>query len=226
MTTIVKTEKKLEKKALLQVMKRFVLKKESKYRNIDHIHFDGESFIATDAHKLVRISREFVNLELSEPGIISTAGNVVYGETYPDTSRLIPSPIDSRTWTRLSLEDVKQLLARMDEALTIVKKDDHKKVTFELMPQAKDIRFKAVYSESTWGEMEYKSWMRVPVSGSENEKITLNADYMKKTFMSVKELMTKLDIKAVDFYTYGDVRPIHIMRNGVFDIIVLPIRMA
>jgi hypothetical protein len=198
-------------------MKKYVAKSETR-PVLQLVQFDGKYFTATDSHHLIRVNAEYVtdfpeNLKetfLYDPKE-DTAKGVQYN--YPDTSRLIPQYSDS---TVLLNKNIKEFHNHVKEIKKVVKKDRNKVMK---------IAFKQNETLVSGNNEENSYSAAINNMHVEGAEITLHvsSNYLNIALDAVKKL-SKLSSNHVEIGMTGHMRPMHFKQEGIFDIMVLPVR--
>jgi hypothetical protein len=207
---------------LMKVFKKYVAKSETR-PVLQLVQYANGYFTATDSHQLLRVNADYVSDipesmvegSLFNPKEMTMSDN---HKNYPETSRLIPQYSDSTII--LNKDNIKSF----EQELKAIKKlstQRNKVVKMEFGQLESIISGKELTKEGL--EITHEGIMKnVTIEGNE---LTISASnkYLLAALDSVKKL-SKLSNNHIEMGMNGRVRPIVIKQDGVFDVIVLPVR--
>lgn len=219
MTTTTKTNT-IQFDQVIKLFKKFVARRDTRPA-LKLVQFDGGYFTATDSHIFIRVNAEYVS-DLSEGleagSLIDPKINAVspFNIKYPDTSRLIPDYHNST----IVLD--KNNLKELHEQLKVSKKLLTKKqgyITLDL----REKQNKLITIEKERIRVNETELNNIRLIGEEI-KIHVGHKYTLHGIEAAKKL-TKLNSNPLTVNFISNMRPISIKQEGVFDILVLPIRV-
>lgn len=179
--------------------------------------------IATDSHRLVRFTH---NEDVQEPYIhhfnkYVEEENNLEASSYPDTSRLIPNPLDSKHSFTL---DVNEWLEAHETGL-VASKEHERNNPISLANNKLSVK-------PALEKFVKKQMVAVPVHEQVSFNYTLDSNtgvedvtYNCKFMIDALKLFKKYKYKTVEFHFYGSMRPF-LLVAGVIEVIILPIRMV
>jgi hypothetical protein len=209
--------KTIEFSDLMKVMKNFVTKSEAR-PVLQNIYFDGTYFYATDATKLIRVNAEYVSNipAYSKETFLFNPKEMLFNNNlsnFPDCSRLIP--IDYNSTITID-SNIKDLQAHVKEMKKVVKKQPNHVMKMEF--SNKETKVSAEYN----GE-SYAATLNNMYCEGEEITLSLSAEYLDTAITAIKKL-SKVSYNSVELGIVGRLRPMNFKQDGVFDIIILPIR--
>jgi hypothetical protein len=210
---------------LMKVMKKYVATKDTR-PVLQYVSYDGKYFTGTNSHHLLRVNAECVSdipAEYGESFIYNPKQELKLNAEYdyPDTSRLIPDINDYNSTADIN-GNIKELQQHIKAAKNIVKKNRNKVVKLEFTNTDTWITGDNYNEEGEY--IEYTKKMNSLYVNGNDITVHVNSDYINTALDVVKKL-SKLSYNQVNLNMKSAMRPIHINQNGIFDIIVLPIRM-
>jgi hypothetical protein len=207
---------------LMKLFKKYVAKSETRpvlqmvyYNNNDNY------FYATDSHQLLRVNADYVSdvpAELKENPLCNPK-NMEFKNNlnYPEVSRLIPHYSDS---TVIIDNSIKEFHQYVKETKKVVKKNRNSVMKLDLKQNG--ITVSGVNTETE--EICSASMDSMHVEGNELT-LHINANYIDAACDVIKKL-SKVKNEDITLGMTGQYRPIHFNQYGVFDIVILPVRIV
>jgi hypothetical protein len=231
MTVVTKT-KTISFYKLIPDFKRFVARKGSPRQILTYMYYDKEYLTATDSHVMFRVNAEYIDdiptdnnffYDPREKEIVDPSSN------YPQTNRLVPSDGN----TICEIDDLKDLYNKINEANKTVKSNHNRTIKLDITDEGTnlyEIDYKlsrdedgAFYIKEEDKKENFLDNINIPKEG-EDISIKFSALYMKKALQTAKKL-DKLSDDPIQISINGSMRPIHIKKGDIFDVIVMPVRL-
>ena len=212
--------KTIEFEKLIPDFKRFAASKRGDREILKYVHYDGSHISVTDSHRLIRINADYVTgLPYDEPFLYniytgeSVKGSKLDIKSYPETNRLIPDY--SNTSVELDDGTIKSLRGGVAELVKLVKKTENNL-----------IRLNVTRNNLNIGDQdgEFNKDIACSVTGDAIE-IYFNRMYVKDALMAVSKL-DKLSQGNPTMDIISRLRPANIHKENVYDIVLLPVRLA
>jgi hypothetical protein len=207
---------------LMKLFKKYVSKSETR-PVLNYVYYANGYFTATNSHILLRVNADHVSdiPESMVDGKLFDPKQMVYNTEqmkYPDVSRLIPTSTYSDSMVIID-GNIKEFHQYIKEIKKVVKKNDNKVMKLDFKQNG--LTLSGISKET--GETYSAAMKSMHVEGKE---ITLhiNANYMDVALDTIKKL-SKLSRDYVTLNMVSNMRPIHFNQDGVFDIIILPVRI-
>jgi DNA polymerase III sliding clamp (beta) subunit (PCNA family) len=203
---------------LMKVMKKYVSKSEARpVLQLVYLTEEGY-FVATDSHHLIRVNKNVVSdiPEGLEAGKLYDPKEMkVTNGNYPDTSRLIPYDYNSTVTIDSNIKEFQQ---HVKEIKKIVKKDRNYVMKLEFK------RNETVIS-GKYEEDNYSAAMKSMYVEGDEVKLHLSAKYLDIALDTVKKL-SKVSYNPIHLGIVSNMRPMVFKQEGLFDIIILPVRIV
>ena len=226
MTTMT-TIKQVTFEKVIKQFKKFVGTSDSR-PVLKYVHFDGQYFVATNSHYLIRVKKEVIS-DIPENIVENilfcpNEMKLITGEyNYPQTNRLIPEY--ENIVVNLNKSNIKDFIQLSKEVGKQRKERVSTKIKLEFTQNYTNVSTDHFTEETEKGIKEYKK--TIENVNTEVNELTLhvNYNYLRNTLEAVKELM-KLSNNETVLNMTSNVRPVHFKSNGIYDIILLPIRVS
>lgn len=206
---------------LMKIFKKFVSKSEVR-PVLKLVNFDGEYFTATDSHVLLRVNAKYVSeipANLNDTFLYDPKEETakVISQSFPDTSRLIPTYTETNALINSNIKEFHNHI----KAIKKIKVKGQKVVKLKMNKSYTEVssKFNINGNEESY-EAEINSLF------VEGEEIIINTSskYLNDALDTIKKL-SKLDSNKVEMNMTSNMRPIHFKQEGVFDLLVTPIRV-
>lgn len=225
--------KQIEFTEVMKQFKKYVSKKDTRLK---YVYFDHSGyFVGTDSHKLLRVHSDYISNipegveigSLINPETLEVKSEEVEFK-YPATNKLIPD------YTNIDIElnrnNIKELQNSLKKLKPIYKKFKNKLVKMEIGSDktilSSEYERMIVFADHTNKVETIREQVTINnfYSGSEDFTIYFNGDYLNKALITVKKLDKLTDDQTIIGFI-GELRPITIRKKGVFDILILPVRV-
>jgi DNA polymerase III sliding clamp (beta) subunit (PCNA family) len=197
----------------MKIFKNFVSKSESR-PVLQYVYNDGTYLYATDSLKLLRVNIEYIS-DMPEFTLYNPKNMTVINDKYnfPECSRLIPINYNS---TVTIDGNIKDLHKHVKEIKKIVKKDRNHVMKMEF--SNKETKVSARNETDNYSAVLNNMW-------AEGEKVTLHlSSYFLDNALDAIKKLSKVSYNSVELGIVSHLRPMNFKQDGVFDIIILPIR--
>jgi len=210
----------IEFEKLIPDFKRFAASKGGDREILKYVHYDGSHVIVTDGHRLLRVNADHVTgLPYDEPFLYnvytgeSIKGSKLDTKSYPETNRLIPNHYN----TSVELDDgtVKSLRSGAAELVKVVKKTENNLIRLNVTRNNLNI--------GDW-DSNFSKDIACSVTGNDIE-VYFNRMYVKDALMAVSKL-DKLSQGNPTMSIISELRPANIGKEDVYNIVLLPVRLA
>lgn len=233
MTLTRSVTKQIEFTEVMKQFKKYVSKSDTR-PVLKYVYFDPSGyFVATDTHKLLRVHSDYIS-NIPEGVEI---GSLINPETlevnnqlrFPATNRLIPdyTNID----IELNRDNIKELQDGLKQLRPIYKKFENKVVKMEIGSDktilSSEYERMIIFSDKTKNKVEtIREQVTINNFYSDSEDFTIyfNGDYLNNALITVKKLDKLTDDKTIIGFI-GGLRPFVIRQKGVFDILLMPVRV-
>ena len=197
---------------LTKLLKPFTSKNEVRPA-LKHIYHDGNHLIATNSHILARIPTEHITeLPANHQLYFDPRENEIVqcSQQYPETSRLFPTQFESE----IKILDINDFLSIAKEARKFV----GNKWAVKLIISENYITVRLEKD----GEI-FEKQTKIILDGNETE-LYVNSSYLVYCLELLKK-MDKLSDDSITMNIAGRLRPIYFNKDGIVDILLLPIRV-
>lgn len=222
--------KQIEFTEVMKQFKKYVSKKDTRLK---YVYFDHSGyFVGTDSHKLLRVHSDYIS-NIPEGVKIRLLINPETLEVnnqlqFPATNKLIPdyTNID----IELNRDNIKELQDGLKQLRPIYKKFENKLVKMEIGSDktilSSEYERMIIFSDKTNKVETIREQVTINNFYSDREDFTIyfNGDYLNNALITVKKLDKLTDDKTIIGFI-GELRPIIIRKKGVFDILILPVRV-
>lgn len=217
----------------MKLFKKFV-DKNSVRPVLDFIYFDGQYFIGTNSHILLRISKDYISdipEDVVEGSLLNPHTMLLSDNNmnYPDVNKLIPDKVYANTSVLLN-DNIKEFLATVKDSKKILSRKKGY-ISMNINKEYTNIAtIEKLFEKRGKVEVctEHKELSNQIVENvfTDGEEILIhvNPDYIINALQTVKSL-SKVSCESVTMNFTIPLRPIHITQNEVFDIIIMPIRV-
>lgn len=222
--------KQIEFTDVMKQFKKYVSKKDTRLK---YVYFDHSGyFVGTDSHKLLRVHSDYIS-NIPEGVEI---GSLINPETleinsqlrFPATNELIPD------YTNIDIElnrkNIKELQDGLKQLRPIYKKFENKVVKMEIRRDktilSSEYERMIIFSDKTNKVETIREQVTINNFYSDREDFTIyfNGDYLNNALITVKKLDKLTDDQTIIGFI-GELRPIIIRKKGIFDILILPVRV-
>ena len=197
---------------LAKLLKPFTSKTETRPA-LKHIYHDGNHLIATNSHILARIPTEHIT-ELSSncQFYFDPRKNEIVqcSQQYPETSRLFPTQFESE----IKIIDINEFLTIAKEARKFV----GNKWAVKLIISENYITVRLEKD----GQI-FEKQTKIVLNGIENE-LYVNSSYLVYCLELLKK-MDKLSDDSIIMNIAGRLRPIYFNKDGIVELLLLPVRV-
>lgn len=236
MTLTRSVTKQIEFTEVMKQFKKYVSKSDTR-PVLKYVYFDSSDYlVATDSHKLLRVHSDYISnipegVEIGS--LINPKTLEVKSEEfefkYPATNRLIPdyTNID----IELNRDNIKELQGGLKQLRPIYKEIKNKVVKMEIGSDktilSSEYKKMIIFSDKTKNKVEtIREQVTINNFYSDSEDFTIyfNGDYLNNALITVKKL-DKLTVDKTIIGFIGGLRPFVIRQKGVFDILLMPVRV-
>jgi DNA polymerase III sliding clamp (beta) subunit (PCNA family) len=188
---------------------------------LNYVQYSNGYFTATNSHVLLRVNAKYVSdiPANMEEGRLFDPKEMLFANVqmnYPETSRLIPNHFNS---TVLLNGHIKEIQQHIKEIKKVVKKNKNKVMKLEFTSKGTGL-----HSHNSDNE-GYSTFMESMYIEGEEVTLHVNADYINDALGVIKKL-SKLSYNDIELGIVSPMRPITFKQDGVFDIIILPVRIS
>jgi hypothetical protein len=197
---------------LTKLLKPFTSKNEVRPA-LKHIYHDGNHLIATNSHILARIpTKHITELPTNHEFYFDPRKNEIAqcSQQYPETSRLFSTQFESE----IKIMDINEFLTIAKE----VRKFVGNKWAVKLIISENHITTRLEKD----GEV-FERQTKIILDGNETE-LYVNSSYLVHCLELLKK-MDKLSDDSITMNIAGRLRPIYFNKDGIVDILLLPIRV-
>lgn len=197
---------------------------------LKNIYFDGESFIATNSFILLTINKDVVKdipVNIKEGSLINPKNSELINEDlgkYPNVSKFIPTSCKLKLkFNKLQKEMLKQVRA----GNRLIRSKSETKM-YRLVLDGSYMSITALKQEEDKREEKYEyTWGSNNVLESDNEQFTthVNSSYLTTALNTVSRL-ARISNSDMTLSFSGRLRPTLIQQEGVFNLIILPLRVS
>ncbi|AJA41494.1 DNA polymerase [Geobacillus virus E3] len=198
---------------LAKLLKPFTFKNDTRPA-LKHIYYNGNYLIATNSHILARIYPEHITeLPTNHQFYFEPRKNEIVqcSQQYPETSRLFPAQFESE----IKIMDINEFLTVAKEAKKFT---ERKNIPVKLSISKTYITVTVEKDDEV-----FEKQTEIVLDGVENE-LYVNSSYL----VYCLELLKKIDRLSHDTITMnisGRLRPIYFKKDGIADMLLLPIRI-
>lgn len=221
MTVAVKT---ISFEKLIPNFKHFAGRKGSFRPVLEHVYNDGQHLIVTDSHRLLKINLDYISdVPFSEGEFYNPHTKEVKSSdafNYPQVDRLIPTSYK----TSGIINNVNQFKNNISD----LKKENKNEETDKVTKGGSVVELQMSKDKAILGHYKLMNKLSYNIeleTTGENLTVHFNDLYMKQALMAISKL-NKLDNSSVDIGFNGGMRPIHIKKDEIFDIVVMPVRVG
>ena len=197
---------------LTKLLKPFTSKNEVRPA-LKHIYHDGNHLIATNSHILARIPTEHITeLPANHQFYFEPRENEIVqcSQQYPETSRLFPTQFESE----IKILDINDFLSIAKEARKFV----GNKWAVKLIISENYITVRLEKD----GEI-FEKQTKIILDGNETE-LYVNSSYLVYCLELLKK-MDKLSDDSITMNIAGRLRPIYFNKDGIIELLLLPVRV-
>lgn len=227
MTTIT-TLKQITFTNLMKEFKKYISKDKTR-QILQYVYFDGNNFVATDSHILLKVTKEIVSDipkeiiagSLINPTTMEIVENI--DKKYPDTNRIFPQDCNLNMTLNGSLKEINGIIK--DRKKLFTGKGVENLYQFITQDDYLEIRtLNSPYNEKAEILSQYIMRHRTFTESDGIEKIiNVQSDYVTKSFGTITKL-SKLSKDDIQFKIKGKMQPIVFEQENIFSILVMPVR--
>lgn len=196
---------------------------------LKYVYFDGENFIATDSHILLKVNKSIANEIPSEivTGVLYNPMTMEVIENnlhkYPNVSRVIPSYCNLNITLNGSLEEINTIIEDrntmftgegVDNLYKFIAHDDYLEIRTFNNPKGKEPNMLSQYI------MKHRTFTH---SDGKQKIINLQAEYITNTFSTISKL-AELSNKDIQFKVIGSTSPLVIEQEDIFTVLIMPVK--
>lgn len=217
---------------LMKEFKKYVAKKNDvryveSQEHLKYVYFDGEHFMATNALVLLRVSVEHVSeipVELTTGGYYCPFKNEVVemDKKYPNLDRLIPDGGEHVIRINHSAERINTVLREC--VASFDKKTEQDERFVEILFDNPNIGIMSVEGNKKVHENQINNCHYLSPTTADKTVVRARAQFMRNALITVRKLY-KLSDKNTELSVVSPMRPIYFGQEGVFDLIVMPVRV-
>lgn len=196
---------------------------------LQYLHYDGENFVATNGHVLLKVNADYVS-DIPEEvlaGTLFDPNNMcIPDETggYPDIYRLIPDDCNLSIRINNTLDEIQSHVKAGNKTL----KGSWESKNYLFACQDDFLKVEAVQTDefnlNKWTYEGILKHNKVLRSNGKEIIFKVRSNYITNALATVKKL-SKLSNKDIQFNIISGVRPIIFKQDNVFEILVLPLKI-